>query len=393
MKRILFALFLITSLAGQLAAAEPRFIGKVEVPTTLSDKSGEQGTLEGGIPANQWGGFGSGIAYMGRGDRFAVISDRGPADGATAYRCRYHVVDISVDETSPRPVNVSLRETHLLTDRLNRHLIGSLGALPDAGDPRGVRFDPEGIRVTSNGTLLISDEYGPSIGEFLPSGRQIGQIDIPSRYTVRHPSADPNAELPPSNTSGRQPNRGLECLAISPDDSTIYALLQSPLIQDGALDEAKKRIGTNVRLLEIRRATGATREFLYQLDQPSNGCHEIEYLAPGRLLVIERDSKLGTDAAVKKIFEINLRQATDISRIESLPATGTPNDVTPVSKSVLIDLLDPQWNLAGADFPEKIEGIAIGPRLADGSRLLIITSDNDFLPIPTQIYSFAIRVE
>ena len=393
MKRLWLHLTLVTLLALPLSAAEPRFIGKVEVPNTLTDKSGEKGLLDGGIPANQWGAYGSGIAYMGRGDRYAVISDRGPADGATAFRCRYHVVDISVDESSPRPINVSLRETHLLTDRFGRNLIGSLGALPDAKDPRGVRFDPEAIRVTATGTLVISDEYGPSIGEFVPSGRQIGQIDIPSRYLIDHPAADPNAELPPANTAGRQPNRGLESLAISTDGSTIYTLLQSPLLQDGALNDEKKRVGTNVRLLEIKRATGATREFLYQLDQPENGCNEIEYLAPGRLLVIERDSKAGADAVAKKIVEISLRQATDISRIDALPTTGTPIGVTAVAKRVLIDLLDPKWNLSGPDFPEKIEGIAIGPKLADGSRLLLITSDNDFLPIPTQIYVFAIRME
>jgi len=171
-------------------------------------------------------------------------------------------------------------------------------------------------------------------------------------------------------------------------------MAQGPLIQDGALDEMNKKVGTNLRLLEIKRATGATREFLYQMESPANGCNELEYLAPGRFLVIERDGKPGTDGAFKQIYEVDVRQATDISRIEALPSTGTPKNVKPVIKRPFINLMDPAFNLAGPDFPEKIEGLAIGPKLADGSHLLLVTSDNDFLPNQaTRVYAFAIHVE
>ena len=44
--------------------------------------------------------------------------------------------------------------------------------------------------------------------------------------------------------------------------------------------------------------------------------------------------------------------------------------------------------------PEKIEGIAFGPQRKDGSRLLLITSDNDFKPDEaTHIYAFAVRLD
>lgn len=393
MKSHLFCAAVLIGLPISSSADDLRLLGRVEIPATQLDLSGERGTLEGGIPASQWGGFGSGIAYLGRGNRYAVISDRGPADGATAYRCRYHVVDIAVSSMGPQPVTVRLCETHLLSDPSGRPQIGSLSALPQSADVRGVRLDPESIRATPRGTLLISDEYGPSIGEYAPSGRQIGWVPIPTRFQVKQPSADPAMELPPTNTSGRQPNRGWECLAISPDGTTVYALLQSPLIQDGALDEMNKRIGINVRLVEIKVATGATKEYLYQLDDPSHGMNEIEFLAPGRLLVIERDSKPGSDAAFKKILEISLAAATDIRKIDALPAKGLPEGVKPVTKRVFLDLLDPVWNLAGPSFPEKIEGIAFGPRNEDGSRILIVTSDNDFLPVPSQVYAFSCRFQ
>lgn len=391
MKSVCSCLLAVACMTATVQSEEIRLIGVSEISSNLPDRSGEHGTLEDGIPANQWGGFGSGIAYLGHGNRYAVISDRGPADGATTYRCRFHVIDVSVNDRTSDPVKVKLLETQLLSDQSGRPLVGSLSALRDASDQRGSRFDPEAIRATARGTLLISDEYGPSIGEFTREGQLIRDFPVPRHFQVLHPAVDPNQELPPVNMIGRQPNRGLECLAISPDGSRVYALLQSPLIQDGALGELNKRIGTNVRLLEILTGSGATREYLYRLDAPTNGCNEIEYLAPGRLLVIERDSKPGAQAIVKQIMEINLSEATDISRIESLPSTAVPEGVNPVAKRPFLDLLDGRWKLAGPQFPEKIEGIAIGPKLEDGSRLLLVTSDNDFLPAPSFIYAFAVR--
>src|SRR5262245_33091786 len=90
-----------------LPAADPQWLGRIEIPPTLTDRSGETGTMEGGIPANQWGAFGSGIAYLGAGNQYVVASDRGPADGATAFRCRFHIVEISVND-SP---TVQVRDT------------------------------------------------------------------------------------------------------------------------------------------------------------------------------------------------------------------------------------------------------------------------------------------
>ena len=65
--------------------------------------------------------------------------------------------------------------------------------------------------------------------------------------------------------------------------------------------------------------------------------------------------------------------------------------MTPVSKTPFLDLLAPAYGLAGASFPEKIEGIAFGPDLADGSHLLLVTHDNDFVAdSPSRIFAFSI---
>jgi hypothetical protein len=390
-KRLALLTMCIISAGWTLNAGELRFIGKTGIPSSAIDLSQLDGQLEDGSPMNRLGSHGSGIAWLGSGTRYAMISDRGPGDGATSFRCRYHLFDIRVDEQAEPAVKATLRETHLLTDRSGRPYVGASTAFAAAGSLQGSRFDPEAIRASGRGSFYMSDEYGPSILEFNPSGRQIGELSIPARYGVAHPSANPDEELPPVNTSGRHPNRGMECLAISADGETLFGLMQGPLLQDGALDANNKKVGTSLRLLEIRRRTGATREFLYQLESPDNGCSEIETLAPGCFLVIERDGKPGTAGNVKCVYEIDIRQATDISHIDALPGTEVADGIRPVTKRLFIDLLHATWGLAGEAFPPKIEGIAFGPKMKDGSRLLLITSDNDFRAgQSTVIYAFAV---
>jgi hypothetical protein len=49
----------------------------------------------------------------------------------------------------------------------------------------------------------------------------------------------------------------------------------------------------------------------------------------------------------------------------------------PVQKSLFLDL-QAALESAHQRIPEKMEGMAFGPRLADGSRLLLVGTDNDF---------------
>lgn len=83
--------------------------------------------------------------------------------------------------------------------------------------------------------------------------------------------------------------------------------------------------------------------------------------------------------------------ATDISQTEKLPPAGIPDGVKPAQKTLFLDLLSPKFGLAGSDSPEKIEGLAFGPDLPDGRRLLIVAIDNDFIAEkPIILHAFAI---
>ena len=90
------------------------------------------------------------------------------------------------------------------------------------------------------------------------------------------------------------------------------------------------------------------------------------------------------------IVKIDITKASDISKLDRLPAEGIPKGVVPVAKSLFIDMRDQRWGLAGPLFPVKIEGLAFGPDLPGGRHLLLVTSDNDVGDAPTHFFAFAI---
>lgn len=372
---------------------EVKLLGSVLWPGTLVDKSGLTDAMEDGSPQNRLGGFGSGVAWTGRGDDYVLVPDRGPGDGAASYRCRYHTVRIRVETGAMPVVTAELTGTRLLSGPGGQPLVGLAARFAPSDPTQPRRFDPEAIRVLPEGDLLIADEYGPGVWRFGPGGESVGSLSVPGRFTIASPSANPKQEFPPHNRSGRQPNRGIEGLALSPDGKTAHALLQGPLLQDGAVDDENERIGRNVRWIVFDVASGAVlRELVYVLDKPSLGLNEVEALSATRFLVIERDGKAGVEAKVKRIQLVEIDGATDVAGIEHLPGGDLPAGVQPVRKRTLIDLLDSRWGFAGEGFPEKTEGLALGPTLADGSRVLVITSDNDFRPeVASRIDLFSVK--
>lgn len=120
--------------------------------------------------------------------------------------------------------------------------------------------------------------------------------------------------------------------------------------------------------------------------------NEIEAVNDHEFLVIERDGKGGTAAKFKRIAKIDLADATLLDPQRNITEGDLPPDVRPVAKTWLIDPLAPRWGLAGADFTEKTEGLALGRTLPDGRRLLFVSTDNDFQPeTESRIDVFAIE--
>jgi hypothetical protein len=239
------------------------------------------GPLENGAPGNLLGGLGSGLAYAGC-DTFLAVPDRGPnaipynsaIDDTASYINRFQTLSLRLAPAKgaslPYTLTPKLVDTTLLHAREPLAYGGgaaenvangapALNALhhthyftgrSDNFDParlstyaRDGRFDPESIRVSSDGaSVFISDEYGPYVYRFdRKSGERTGVYAVPQSFAVSTLSPMGESEIS-VNTSGRVANKGMEGLAISPDGNTLFGAMQSPLIQDGGTDGAYTRI-------------------------------------------------------------------------------------------------------------------------------------------------------
>lgn len=355
-------------------------LGTASIPATATDHSNLTELLAGEFPHNRLGSFGSGIDSLNRDNLYIACNDRGPLDGATRFRPRIQTFRILINPASTQPVEVQHVATALLTDETGQPFTGYYGRLDETDQTKGLRLDPEGIRAEPDGSFWLADEYGPWIDQYSAVGTRIRRLAIPSKFMIETPSQDPARELPPTSTKGRQANRGFEGLARSPDGSTLWAILQSPLIQDNALDERAKRAGLNIRILEVTikgPSAGKTRELVYQLEKASNGVSEILALSNHELLVLERDGEFGREAVWRRLYTVDISKASDVSAIESLPREDLPNEIAPVAKTKFLDFCDERFGLVGKNMPEKIEGLALGPVLPDDRRTLIVTIDND----------------
>lgn len=383
-----------TLIALSALAQPPRLVAAAEIAWDARDASRLETPILPGVPHDLLGSFGSGICRLPQPDLFAAVSDRGPLDGAATYRCRFHVLRITLGPTpadgSLARLRVEIVDTRLLADESLRPCIGFSQAYAPDDQTKSARLDPEAIAPLPDGSLLIADEYGPCIDVYSVLGTRLRRILPPAGFRVASPDGTPEFELPPHNTSGRQPNRGFEGLAVSPDGQTAWAVPQSPLIQDGALDPENRRVGINIRVLEQGLASPEARELVYPLHSPKHGVSEALWVAPRTLLILERDGQSAHEATFRRVYLADFAAASDVSGVPSLPATDLPAGVVPARKQLFLDLCDPAYGLAGAAMPEKIEGLCHGPGLPDGTPTLLVATDNDLRPgEPTRLWLFA----
>ena len=379
------------------------------------------------------GGFGSALAYTGHDNVFVATPDRGPFDGQTdvPYLDRFHFLHITVNLTAAFPnITTTLLDTRFLKDEFDRNFVGAACAFESDLDEcpfepnrrTGLRFDPEGVSISREGTFFVSDEYGPSIFEFDRQGHLLKRIPVPAKFLIAHPTGtvdnDGNSlELYPAfNTSGRQANRGMEGLAITPDGRKLVGIMQNALIQDNGLNAAipPGRLGVNNRIFTFDLKTGEHHEYVYVLDAitQGRGVNEILAINDHEFLVLERDNRSRRPTPpndvqtpnLKRLYKIDLNAPglSDVSNVNNLPA-GSLGSIVPVTKKLFLDLLDPAYKVDATQtirdvIAEKIEGIAWGPDLPDGRHVLYVISDNDLFTgnelipdgRPTQIYAFAV---
>ncbi|MBR8840384.1 MAG: esterase-like activity of phytase family protein [Stigonema ocellatum SAG 48.90 = DSM 106950] len=372
----------------------------------------------GGANVNRLGGFGSDFYYDRYENVYYGVADRGPGGGTIGYDTRVQKFSLEVNPRTGKISKFKLLKTILFKKPDGTNFNGFSPDLdPENGNPslQGRSLDPEGFVVSPKGNFYVSDEYGPSIYEFSPKGIFIRAFQTPDNLLPRDNQGNFNFATGPALTSdpivsGRQGNRGFEGLTISPNGKKLFAILQDPLINEGQDNQGNSSgsYSRNLRLVEFDTATGRSPvQYIYQLEsvedinsrvpnapfklssQGSNiGVSAVTAVNDHKLLVLERDNRgfgvgdtTGGNPPVstKRIYKIDLRGATNVSNISLTNTNDLPSDVQPVSKSSspLIDIAA-TLQANGQIVPEKIESLAIGPKLANGSYAVIVGTDNDF---------------
>jgi hypothetical protein len=407
MRSLLLAVTALAAVASALpASATVVFRGELAVPGDTSDLSGFAPG-----PNGSRASFGSDLVFDQRSRTFYGTGDRGPGGGTLAYapRLQAFTVDIAANGAAS---NFAITNTVVYKradgtpfSGLNPTLLNGSSAI------LGNSLDPEGLVRLANGQFLVADEYGPSIYRFSGDGRFLGAFTQPDNVLPKA-GATPNfTDGRGTITSGRQDNRGYEGLTVSPDGKTAWGILQDPLINEGPSNEGRR--GRNLRIVQFDVATGqATGQFVYQLETLADinagipgtandfaataqgrniGVSSITWISDGKFLVIERDNRgEGPDnlvaagsleglppSGIKRVYLIDINGATDVTNTSLAGSNTLPAGVTPVSKTLFLDV-QAAFAAAGLVISEKLEGLAIGPRLGDGSFALYLSTDNDF---------------
>jgi hypothetical protein len=161
----------------------------------------------------------------------------------------------------------------------------------------------------------VGEEFGPAVVAFDRRGRLVRWLEIAAEdgAPVRSPdhwSLDFGGE-PPGPVRRIDRSRGFEGMAQRLGPGPLYPLLEGPL-RDAA-GTAETRDGAVVlRLLELDPGQGRLtgRSWFYPLASPDHAIGAIQWLAPGRALVIERDNRQGAAAEVKRVYVVEVDLAT-----------------------------------------------------------------------------------
>jgi glycerophosphoryl diester phosphodiesterase len=311
------------------------------------------------------------------------------ADNGFAWRpnsADFQLVLYRVDPRWNDPAGARVEESVVLRDP-DRKVQWTIVCDPGKGSPLpAFYFDPESLVLAPDGTFWISEEFGPFLLHVAPDGRLLEPpVPFPGVKSPQNPTLAIADRARPERPD-LAASRGPEGLAISPDGSRLWALLEGAVTGDDprdlriyvfdpgrrAFDPGFLRVRLElpsqpVNLAALADAAGA--RVYPDASAPAPGpvsIGELKAVNDRQLLLIERDN-LGDDVAAprfKKVFLLDLSAARD----------GY------VGKTLLLDLLaipDPNGLGGDGDFFRlpfyTIESVHVVDRAT-----LLVASDNNY---------------
>lgn len=312
----------------------------------------------------------SGLRYEVSSKKLFAISDdrskKGPA--------RFYQFDITEVENK---LDIKLAKQIFLKDANNQEF-------------KRNTIDFEDIDFLNDNEIVLSDE-GSSYGSTIYPPRLVvfnKQTGVYSRDLLVHERFTPKKENG-YFVSGVRDNLAFESLTIAPSKNFLFFGTEDALHQDGPVATLKEN-----SLIRISRYqnTGAgftpSKEFVYSLGPiqslenslksvgAQSGIPAIYALDDNNLLVLERTYYPVVDITKLLLFKVTLdNNIKDYSNVASLKN----EKITALKKEILFDFdaIIPKLNPT-YQFLDNIEGMCLGPKLANGNKTLILVSDNNF---------------
>ena len=319
----------------------------------------------------------SGIAHL-HDDIYAVVSDK--SDSALYFNFRIQV--------NPKTGELEQIENLGFTERTD----GTLNdGKPWQGQEKG--FDHEAIVKVSDSTLVIASEGYCRLKELpiLPTSADAAKVGYQQNlWESRWASSD------------FYPNYNFESLAFDSVHQYLWTIPESTLRKDGQPATPQNGLANRLRLMRLnwgkmkedsnkeeyseqvssKKDSRYMMTYAYQMDQPSThkkadiyvmGVSELCVLPDGQLLVLEREAfipKIKIGAFCKcKFYLINPLNSEEFSMKEKFSSD------TPFLKKRLLTEWKTGLSLSKRSFA-NYEGMCLGPKLEDGSQVVILLSDS-----------------
>lgn len=259
------------------------------------------------------------------------------------------------------------------------------------------RIDTEGIASAPGETVFIASEGNTNQG-VNPFLRRFDLATGNPKQTLRLPKRFLLPETEENEARGVRNNLGFESLTVNPsgisspnsDSFRVFTATEASLAQDQLPKESEAL--TRVRFLHyIINPIGQAlpiAEHLYLLSEPPvgtivHGLTELLAIQPeGYFLSLERSYGLKGYGA--QLFLVVVGDATDTSGVETF--NTDLGNLQPLRKKLLFDFSELDFDIY------NLEGLTLGPRLADGSQSLLVISDDNFSENePTQLLLFRLN--
>lgn len=307
------------------------------------------------VPAGNY----SGITHL-HDDIYAVVSDK--SDSALYFNFRIQVNPVTGDLEQVENLGYTFMVDGSRFDGKPWH-----------GAERG--FDHEAIAKVSDSTVVIASEGKCRLKEYLIN-------DYPAKeYLKDWENVWPQEDF--------YPNYNFESLAFDSIRHLLWTIPESTLREDGIPATSENGLANKLRLMayswppKSQDSLGTEISmYAYLMDAPSThkkaetyvmGVSELCALSDGQLLVLEREAfipkvKLGAFCKCK-LFLVNPSNEKRISVLDSL------NQDSPFIKKQLLTEWKTGLSFASRSFA-NYEGMCLGPKLEDGSLVLILLSDS-----------------